>query len=388
VTHQAWLDDDAEGVKGLEHAPKTTDKNESMFAHFDHVLRISQGACVHACLGVAHAQMMKAFETWEGLQARARAKRKKGETAEDDAAKVEEWKATSFFDLPPERRWEIITAVQRQYHSLCVLQPREELREMDQASLARKVAARDAEIKRHQGRFDKYKKFEKITPITLAEELEEQQGGLDGAALAEMLRDQIRVRVHVYQVKVAARIGDKHDEEELVRLRHEIGDLIVVPLPPKPGPPSPYPVRGAHAAPTAEAMELEKKHLVDVCEAYGEVLSMCNAGVFRAPRATRPKKAGPRQDAPERDLALVGTAFTEDKVDWKVVHVGWSGADKAVVVWYYDAALADQTGVPETDMKAFARDVADSRAKGACPAPLEFSAVREVRAWIRESRGE
>ena len=136
-----------------------------------------------------------------------------------------------------------------------------------------------------------------------------------------------------------------------------------MPLPsPKPGPPSPYPVRGAHAAPTAEAMELEKKHLVDVCEAYGEVLSMCNAGVFRAPRATRPKKAAPRQDAPARDLALVGTVFTEDKVDWKVVHVGWSGADKAVVVWYYDTALAGRTGVLEAGMKAFARDVADSRA--------------------------
>ena len=72
VTHQAWLDDDAEGVKGLEHAPKTTDKNESMFAHFDHVLRVSQGASVHACLAVAHAQMMKAFETDAGLKARAR----------------------------------------------------------------------------------------------------------------------------------------------------------------------------------------------------------------------------------------------------------------------------------------------------------------------------
>ena len=79
-------------------------------------------------------------------------------------------------------------------------------------------------------------------------------------------------------------------------------------------------------------MEIEKKHFMGVCEAYGELLSMCNAGVFRAPRATPPKEASPRQDAPARDLALVGTVFTEDEVDWKVVHVGWSGADKAVVV--------------------------------------------------------
>ena len=308
---------------------------------------------------------------------------------EDDAAKVAAWKATSFFALPPERRWEIITAVQRKYHALCVQQPRGELKEMDQASLARKVAERDAELKKSKGRFDKYRKFDVITTITSAEDLEEQAGPLEGAQLAEFLRDQVRVRVHVYQMKVAARIGDKYDEEELARLRREVEDLVVVPLPsPKPGPPSPYPVRGAHAAPTAEAMELEKKHLVDVCEAYGEVLSMCNAGVFRAPRATRPKKAAPRQDAPARDLALVGTVFTEDKVDWKVVHVGWSGADKAVVVWYYDTALAGRTGVLEAGMKAFARDVADSRAKGTCPAPLEFSAVREVRAWIRASQEE
>jgi hypothetical protein len=72
--------------------------------------------------------------------------------------------------------------------------------------------------------------------------------------------------------------------------------------------------------------------------------------------------------------------LTEGKVYWKVVQVGWGGADKAVVVWYYDTALAGRTGGFEAGMKAFARDVADSRAKGTCPAPLKFSAVREVRA--------
>ena len=130
---------------------------------------------------------------------------------EDDAAKVEAWKATSFFALPPERRWEIITAVQRKYHALCVQQPRGELKEMDQASLARKVAERDAELKKSKGRFDKYRKFDVITTITSAEDLEEQAGPLEGAQLAEFLRDQVRVRVHVYQMKVAARIGDKYD---------------------------------------------------------------------------------------------------------------------------------------------------------------------------------
>jgi hypothetical protein len=133
----------------------------------------------------------------------------------------------------------------------------------------------------------------------------------------------------------AASIGDKYEEDELARLRREVEDLITVPLPsPKPGPPSPYPVRGAHAAPTAEAMELEKKHLVDMCEADGEVLSMCNAGVFRAPRATRPTKAAPRQDAPHARPRPRGHRVHRRQVYWKVVHVGWSGADKAVVVWY------------------------------------------------------
>jgi hypothetical protein len=75
-------------------------------------------------------------------------------------------------------------------------------------------------------------------------------------------------------------------------------------------------------------------------------------------------------------------------VYWKVVHVGWSGAGKAIVVWYNDNALADRAGVLGAGMKAFARDVAGNRAKGTYPAPLEFSAVREVRACIRASQEE
>ena len=119
ATHEAHLDEDATGVAGLEEAPKTTDSNESMFAFFDHVLRISQGASAHACFGVAHAQHLKAFETEGGLMARARKKRKEGERAEDDEKKVEAWRVTSFFSLPRERCWEIIPCAASVHKAVC-----------------------------------------------------------------------------------------------------------------------------------------------------------------------------------------------------------------------------------------------------------------------------
>jgi hypothetical protein len=125
ATHEEHLDDDAEGVAALEEAPKTTDPNESMFAVFDHVLRVSQGASVHAVLGVAHAQGLKAFETVEGLAARARRKRKPNETADDDAGNVAAWKATSFFGLQraavgaDQRRAEKLSKVVRVHEVIC-----------------------------------------------------------------------------------------------------------------------------------------------------------------------------------------------------------------------------------------------------------------------------
>jgi len=80
---------------------------------------------------------------------------------------------------------------------------------------------------------------------------------------------------------------------------------------------------------------------VRISEAYGELLALTNAAVFRAPRSSRPNADPPRQNSSERNLALIGEEFHESNVNWKVVHVGWSNEDKAAGMRYFDMSMAE-----------------------------------------------
>ena len=75
----------------------------------------------------------------------------------------------------------------------------------------------------------------------------------------------------------------------------ELAEILVVPLPRKPPTPLGYPHRKDHPAVlTNDAMEIKKGSVVRVFEAYGELLTLINAAVFRAPRSSRPKADHPR----------------------------------------------------------------------------------------------
>jgi hypothetical protein len=71
----------------------------------------------------------------------------------------------------------------------------------------------------------------------------------------------------------------------------------------------------------------------------------------------------------------VGIFLIEGKTDWSMVLAGWSSADKAVAVWYYEISLAGRAREhkDEVFIKAFARDIAESLAKGTCPMSLASS---------------
>jgi predicted translin family RNA/ssDNA-binding protein len=103
--------------------------------------------------------------------------------------------------LPRERRWVLIRDVQRKYDDLCVKEPKEQLAEMDAASLKRKIDTKEKEVGKIEKRFKKYNEFLNVAAITEAEEIEE-------ADDVEALRNQIRLRTHVYQMKVVTLIGD------------------------------------------------------------------------------------------------------------------------------------------------------------------------------------
>ena len=88
----------------------------------------------------------------------------------------------------------------------------------------------------------------------------------------------------------------------------------------------------------------------------------------------------PRQTATPQEVALSGTTFTEDAVDWKVLAPLWSEAEKVVLVWYYDEAAAAAAGINEDSMRTFAAAVSCGvEDPGPCPSPLERSSVMEIR---------
>jgi hypothetical protein len=162
---------------------------------------------------------------------------------------------------------------------------------------------------------------------------------IEGAQLAGFPRGQIRVRVHVYQMKVAARVGDTHGEEE-----------PSLPLP-MPGPPSLYHIslcagarfarcgsnstgketpRGRGRGLQRGALNVQRENLSGL---EGHAADKNSAAPGR-PRATSPlrHRAHQRQGGLER---------------------GPRGLErcKAIVAWPYEISLAGRTSVLKANIK-------------------------------------
>ena len=118
-----------------------------------------------------------------------------------------------------------------------------------------------------------------------------------------------------------------------------------VPLPAKQHSPTPFPVRGAISAPSAEAVKLEKDHINQVSKAWAELIKVLDgSAVFKASKAKRavaqgaavpPKSKKARARKPKApshsDRAVEGAEFEEDGIDWKVLAVLWCELTEAVV---------------------------------------------------------
>jgi len=153
ATHERNLDEDAAGVAELEHTPKTSDVLESTFAVLDRTLVL--GANTHALFGVAHAQLIKGFDTAPAKKQRAKEtvaqKMRRGASdggSDEVDAQVAAWDITSYFSLSRKKWWGLVKDVRRHYDDLCVLAPKEKRKEHDAAKLERLKAARAAEITR------------------------------------------------------------------------------------------------------------------------------------------------------------------------------------------------------------------------------------------------
>ena len=308
---------------------------------------------------------------------------------------VAAWDMTSFNSLPREKRWGIIKDVRRKYDDLCVIAPEGMRKTHAAAKVARLQKARAAELLRCMNRAAKHAEFSKIKPCTSTTELEALRSAHeDDKDYAKALRDQIRVRVHVYgfAAKRLPKIGGGgnlvEEEAGLLRLRAELPAMVETPLPAQSTAPQPYPVHPQHAAPSPLAVIMDQKYLVSVTQAWRELAAMTSQFVFRTPRArasraVRAPRPQPRQTIFLQDAALNGTAFTEVEVSWKVLAPLWSAAEKRVVVWYYDVDAAAAESTAEEEMMVFAYVVASaSEIPGPCPKPLERSIVMEIRSSV------
>ena len=254
----------------------TTDYVESGFAHLDLATRTLCKAGIDACIGVAHADILGAFHPDGTRRAAARAavmreRRSTGASSgaavdeEEVDAKVEEFRVTSFFCLPKEERWRIIKSLQKGYQDDIVKANRGALKAEASARLERLQFKKDEHIRLCNVRCGKYNDYVKIEPCRSLVALAalRAQHGTDLKACAEALRDQIRVRVHVFKIKAAdiPNTGSDSSEAAVQRLVIELRAVVVGALPRSPPPPVPYPTRAVHRAPTAEAAAFHIKHL-------------------------------------------------------------------------------------------------------------------------------
>jgi hypothetical protein len=338
---------------------------------------VSDGAKQQASASAARKKRQKTDGTSDGDQAAT-------------AEQLEAWNTTSFPNLPREERWVVIRDLQHRYKTKCVTEPRERLAKHDEAVLDRlKKKAREHE-RLVMTRVAEYKKHNVIVPCVSAAALDALRGKHESdTALAVALRDQIRVRLHVYGMKQKdlPLIGGGSAELAVARLMSELAGVVSQPLPRKPPPPLPYPVRAAHPAPTQAAVALDIEHIHKIAESINELLRLTKEGVFVALRSAVPRTravkapgvpAARQSRTPSTaQQQLVGEEFEEGGVSWKVLTVEWSGQLEAMVVWYYDVDRAAEAELTDDDLDAL-------RKEGVVTGPLELSSVEEVLSWVAE----
>jgi len=206
----------------------------------------------------------------------------------------------------------------------------------------------------------------------------------------------------VYKMADLPAIGGGSSDAELLRLEEVVRSFISQSLPPKPAAPSPE-FRPAHPAPTQEAHAAHQRHVREVVRSYRELLALTEKGIFRLPRAgdddavgggggssssshpcaaKRMKTVGPRR-IKQKESGMVGQGFEDDGTNWQVLDVAWSDeADPPqVVVYYFDADLAEAEGIVEEELLESPEESSDNRNVE----HVEWPKVQEVVGWLRAS---
>jgi len=225
--------------------------------------------------------------------------------------------------------------VQRGYQKDIVEANRNALKSEAGAQLARLQLKKDEHIRLCAMRCDKYNDYVKVVPCPARPPRRRSEG------LRRGVRDQIRVRLHVYKVKAAdlPNIGSDNFEVAMARLMAELRAVVARALPRDPPPPVPYPSRSAHPAPTHAAVAFHVKHLEAINQrgtggargahgggaVQGPTTPDCSpqvAGLGGSVEGQAKAKGTKRPRAPTAAQgSLESEVFEQDGVDWKVLAV-------------------------------------------------------------------
>lgn len=190
----------------------------------------------------------------------------------------------------------------------------------------------------------------------------------------EKIRDQFRLRIHVYGM-LMPKIGGGSSPPECERLIKEFLDIVKLPLPAKLSTPSPFPVRPEHSSPTAEAVMLSVKYNTQAAAMLSVILASANGGVV----LSLARQHRMRREVLPEHVAIQGVQFVESNIDWKVLEVKYDKEYKQLVVWYYDVKIASDQGLSEADYLEAIRTGVECEG-------LVLSSLQEVVEWIEASQ--
>jgi hypothetical protein len=129
----------------------------------------------------------------------------------------------------------------------------------------------------------------------------------------QAMRDQICVRIHVYEIKEDAllAIGSQETADEQTRLAEGPKAIVVLLLPRFPPPPLPYPAR-----PRAEATALDMQHKGRISDAITQLIRLTSAGSFKPARSKVPTAWRlPRTSNSTKKRQMHATGWTRFKQD-------------------------------------------------------------------------
>jgi hypothetical protein len=345
---------------------------------------------------------------------------------------------TSFFQLKREDRWEITKDIRKNFKRICVDEPKAKLEEHDEEDVKRYREQLEDEKNLRSKRVKLYAEHDTIDAITSEDGLKalEVNFANDQKALHQALCDQIRVRVHVYNMKRSELPAIGADNiKEIPRLLKELGPEVKKPLPCKHSP-GLHSTRPSHPAMSEHAANLHRVHLEKIRSETLEFMSLLNQGVFSAEtknaarkraRAMIPAAAvalpspvlvplagacetdgvesesegetlvntlaspillplGPPRRIHRDDARLGGLSFIRTDAEYRVFEVDWHQGAGALVAWYYDVDEAASKKKSKLDFnneyskKNSHKDGKDFEVEGAFYAP-----VSEIREWINKS---